>query len=412
MALSARRALMQPHLEAASRELASLIAQLVEVGADDGVQKDVSQAADHLTRALRATLRQSAPAEDTPDEQVQEAYDLLAEAARERDIAEAQFGAAQDEHHEQLRQFEELSRAADDASGQLLAAEQLAAREADILRPTQELLDDVARLREQVETKSQRLVSGEGRNHILGLRVLRLLRRREACVAENAIAREVLELERRTEEHLKHIDTSCDDFDAQVEQKKADVKAKMVALREEWLQRWNDFIQDSDAVEDRLADVETFFAERWNGSEAAKQERLRGHLSLLRKHREGHDRALQALEQSRGEELTFIQQEVAQQALIVARAREEVTMEMSARLDEKRQLLRSHLNREQERCGDLRERHLQRASDLGAEARKYRGHIKEVKHNYAYQQREIASLRPIARPHLKHGILLRGCGQA
>lgn len=111
---------------------------------------------------------------------------------------------------------------------------------------------EAARYRSDVESKSHRLVLSEAQNHQLGLQLMRLLRRREGVMAENIVARDILELQRATEEHLQAIATNCIALDTDVDKATSDCAVRMDSLKEEWIRRRNEYQRDMDDVEDRL----------------------------------------------------------------------------------------------------------------------------------------------------------------
>jgi len=252
----------------------------------------------------------------------------------------------------------------------------------NILSETARFGKDADALRRDVEVKADRLVASCAKGHTLSLVMGRMLRRRVGIMAENAVAKEILRLQRVAQDHLLAIDMHTQEVHATEESARADCYARMDSLCNEWIRQRTTYESSMQALDEKLQEVDQRYQAKWKATEAEKEQRLREQEALSAHNRDVFHQQMTELEEHRETEIAKLREAIARQALILSEARRQAVAQMSGKLDVKREALQARADREAQRCAALKGQHFRRLQAFEKDARQYKSHIERVRGHY------------------------------
>lgn len=399
-------------LEAVTRELGAVEAQLTAgiLDAQGSETRLLAVARSQVAKAFRAVQGAAATAVDASWiegdsradfgdlETLREASTLRCSALRSRDLAEAQLSMLRSERAELLSRLQSLAEeegiANEEQQASALAEIE---RERRLEAQCEELERKTQNLRNEVLSKGRRL---DARN-VLGAFIVQQhfgAARRQAKAEEEASgAKQILELKRVTDAHLKRVEDERNEVLKTYAEEKAKLEDRAKMLQNEWGERRSRHHEEVVELEREIAGVEGGFEERWNDGE----EQLR---FLLEEQNLRARQAIQKLElemSAQNEILrnhaVVLEDAASAQQLDLAEVGRAAEDKMEAQLEAKRLEIEMTAEVERQRCSKIRRKNLLKVDVLAEEAQMFQQGIKFLRESYSGFERETPQ-RPLPRP--------------
>jgi len=385
-------------LQAAARELSSVASQLPKDDQHEAmlcISSDINEAREAIEQAVAACGHGPSfgtggpPATSTV---IREAAFLRTEAVRARDVAEVQLWALQDDHMAQLVRLHELSeQQRQRMDEQNVEAVSAAFKEAALVERCGKLDSEVRGLRKDVDEKSQRLLASSARGHALELKQRRLQRQHEGSLAENAVARDILALQQRTEAYLQRVSADCGAVDLSVESAQKKCADKFEGLQSKWSEQHSKYHTDMSSLEIKLADLQQEYDGRWRSTERNARQLMDNRAQHASEARQAVEQEILTLDQEWEKEALTSRQLAEQQDRMMANARQAALAEMEGRLQTRRMDMEEQVAAEHKRCEALRNRHFRKAQDCQQEVLQYKQNIEELSLGYRCKARSRPS---------------------
>jgi len=376
-----------PGSELGASEAAHAEVVAAQLAAAAAVESASSEADEALPGAwARSNCSDSRCSDETVGESlpvILEARKLHAEAARARDIAEAQRWALRDEHGTLLAKFHELTAARAEASEERDTAYRLSEeRERSLLSECDSQQAEVRKARLDVEALSRRLLRVDARGHALRLSQRRLQRQHDGWLAETKVAREILRLQTETATHLKDVSARCEQMDVSIAEEHAVCMERTAELHAEWAVQQDAYEKEMNVLEARLMEIESTFRDRWTTREEDAQTRLESRIRRGIEAQVELSHQVAALDSQRASEMASAHEEVEKRHRTANKTLSQAEELLAGRLEERKRSLREAADTERRRCASLREKQREKASALEGEVRHYRAQIGKMLANY------------------------------
>lgn len=372
-------------LEAASRELSTLIAALPAVDTEVAGVRDALARARESTESAVASVpsARGRTAGGAEEANVQEAKVLRANAVRDRDLAEAQLWALRSERDALLERLQELTEQhARVAEKRRDISDVAVTREATLLARCEEKEEQVNVIRKSVQRKSRRLFDCSDINHRLALNQNRLERKHTDTMVENAVAKEMIELQQ-----------SCATYVENQTARRAQVEEQLNAAQQSYAQKLEDvrighqeqelrFAKQTEALEAKLVALDHDYEVKVQATERELQKQLEESARKLMEARAHYDKQFAELDESWSAEKAMAQAHMEEQGARTLAEREKVASELQEQFEARRAELQMTVAQERLRCEGVRRMQGERISILAEEVRHFKTLVREVQHHY------------------------------
>lgn len=312
-----------------------------------------------------------------------EARSLRDQAVRARDVAEANLLALQDEHTEMLEHMHKLSlQQRQCLEEQRAEVDHASAREAALVERCEQLDCEVRALRRDVDAKNKCLIASSTLGHSLELNKRRLQRQHEGSLIENAIAKEILNLQQSTEAYLHHANAACIKVDQDLEAAHKRCAEKMEGLQSELCEQKMRYESDVATLQTRLLDLQTGYEERWRSTEKNARQVIDGKSQKASEARQTLEQEIQRLDEEWEREAIASRALVEEQNRRMADARQLALAEMETKLGARQRDMEEQANIQRRRCESQRNHHVQKAVNCRSEVIRYKKYINDLNLGY------------------------------
>lgn len=375
-------------LEAAARELNSVASQLPNDDWDEAVLNvhdeitEARVAVEEVAAACDCALTFGTAGQET-SKVLYEARSLSAEATRARDLAEARLWAFQDEHAELLERLRELSlQQQERLDEQRLETDLAASKEAGLVERCAQLDNDVRALRKDVDAKSQRLIASSSLGHSLELNKRKLRRQHEGSLVENAVAREILDLQQSTEAHLQRVSGKCGEVDQSLELAQKRCAEKMEGLQSEWSEQRAKYEANMTSFQKWHLDLQQEYDDRWRSTAKSAKQVMETRTQHTTKSKLMVEQEIFTLDEEWEREAIASREVAEDQDRMMSDARQAALCEMEAELHARQHDMEDQVASVRRQCEAARDRQLQKTADFQQEVLRYRKKIGELNSGY------------------------------
>mmetsp|Transcript_107842 Transcript_107842/g.303861 ORF Transcript_107842/g.303861 Transcript_107842/m.303861 type:complete len:460 (+) Transcript_107842:98-1477(+) len=378
-------------LEATSRELTAVGSALFPPDSPMSQDLDAEVLRDAMAEARQATedavsevvSRSSSAGIGLETDTMREARALGTAAARERDAADAQLWALRSERDVLLARFQNLTEDREQgAETRLKENDDRAQREGVLQERCGKLDEEVVALRRCVEARARRLLALSNEGHSLNLNKRRLQRKHSDAVAENRVARDILELQRCAKAYLDGLRIGHEEVDDALTEAQSRYVDQLAFVQEEWRKKQDEYQAEAEALEARLVQLMREYEEQWQAIDTDAKQRLAETEAQRADARQSFEHHVVELDGVREKERADARDKVQQLRLTVEQARQQLASELNSRFDEKQVELSFTMERHQRQCNAMRSKIQRRITTLSAEVKHFQGLLREVSESY------------------------------
>jgi len=292
-------------LRQASNLVNALVARLPKEASFGASVRDLFTAQQLLQEALQVAEKSL---RGSDGDLVREAQRLRDEAVQAAQATQQECLGLEQENHKLLEECNRLEEERIRRDEQIRALDSAAAaREADLTAQHKELSSTKQGLHERIDQQTNDLVTSSAVGHHFNLSLGRMKRQHQDALAENAWAKEVLQLENEVENYKKLRRGQCFEVQESLEKAQSDNHERMAKLLEQWESQQKKYETDMQEIQAKLSDLQSKYDQRWRIAEyeldqkiafthktaAEVQATVENHIGELDKEREHEAIALQ-----------------------------------------------------------------------------------------------------------------------
>lgn len=184
---------------------------------------------------------------------------------------------------------------------------------------------------------------------------------------ENAVAREILDLQQSTEAHLQWVGDECSKADQSLELAHNRCADQMEGLQFKWSEEQAKYNADMASLEVQLQDLQREYEERWKSNEQSARQVINSRLQQANAARQEVEGEIRRCDEEREKEDIAALELAEGHKRIMSDARQATLSDMESKLQARQRDMEEQVAAEHQRCEALRHRHLRRKSLPGNE---------------------------------------------
>jgi len=327
--------------------------------------------------------------------------DLAREALRLRDEATDAAKAIQDEclrlegeNHALLEECESLEEERTRRQEYIGTVDRAAAEvEADLIAQYTDVSLKIQALHDVSEQQTKDLVKSNALGHSTNLSLGRLKRRHQDALAENAWAKEVLQLERSVDNYKTMRSGQCHEVSEALAKAQFDNHERMTKLMEQWESQQKKYEADMVDIQSKLSDLQSKYDQRWRIAEHELDQKIAFTYRTAAEVQATVEHHIGELDKEREHEAISLQKQIEYQKDKMTGAVAKAKTEMDERFNEVQNQCYSKLDDEHRRCEEQRTAHRQKVREAEREVERWKRHIGKVREAYQQQERSLNTPR-------------------
>jgi hypothetical protein len=374
-------------LRLATKQVNALLAKIPKTLGP--VAQDLYSAQRLLNDALQVAENSLAGADG---DLVREAHGLRDEALQAAQATEDECLQLEQENHkllEECRNLEEERARREEYIGRL--DKEAAESESDLTGQYKDVLSRKQDLHDQIDQQTNDLITSSAVGHHFDLSLGRLKRGHQDALAENAWAKEVLQLERSVENYKALRRQQCQEVQEALAKAQFDDHERMARLLEQWDGQQQKYEADMEAIQAKLSDLQSKYDQRWRVAEYELDQKIAFTHRTAEEVQSKVENHISELDKEREHEAIALQKQIEYQKERLNTAVSQAKAEMNHRFLEVQQQCQDKLDAEHSKCEEQRAVHRLQVRESEREVARWNRHIGKVREAYQQQQDRLST---------------------
>lgn len=370
----------------------TLVANLPKVGSSLGRSVDDVHNAQRLLHEALLIAENACKGSD--GDLVREAHRLRDEAVQAAQAVDDECLRLEQENHKLLEECSNLEEERVHREEQIGTLDSEAAEsEAALTAQYKEVSSTLQGLHKKIDQQTHDLTTSSSVGHHYNVSLSKMKRQHQDALAENAWAKEVLQLERSVENYKKLRRGQCQEVQESLAKAQHDNHERMAKLLEQWQSQQKKYETDMLEIQAKLSDLQSKYDQRWRIAEHELDQKIAYTYQTASQVQSNVENQIGELDNEREHEAVALQKQIEYQSDRLTNAVALAKAEMEARYLEVQQQCQEKLDVEHAKCEEQRAVHRLKVREAEREADRWKRHIGKVREAYRQHERSLPTPR-------------------